>query len=366
MNSVVVTLSKQTLGLGYLVAAGVVLSLVLVAHAVSALRVGPSGVVVVLIGVIPALGLVAANYWLPRSGLTGGQIWTVAEWSGLGIGVVTLVNLVVLLPTATAGRPGLLASSVATGGFVGILVGTLLELRRDRVRLTQYNEVLNRVLRHDVRNRLTVMLGHLSELERKTDARDTERLRAAIEGLVTTTEKVREVDAALGSNPPPRRPVDVVPALRERLDALERDHPEATVQSDLPETAMVQADWLFGYVLDNLLENAVVHNDSPPTVTVTVRAEGRTVTLRIADDGPPIPETELDVFEERTETPMSHSKGVGLWLVIWVVERYGGEVSLRRTEARNVAYLELPRAGWLRTHRLGGRHQAGDAVSGHI
>lgn len=362
-------LSKQTLGLGYLVGAGVVLSLALLGHAAWAIRSGPVALLLVVLGLGPALSLVAANYWLPRSGLTGCQIWTVAEWGALGIGVLTLLNVAVLLAdvSMTTSRSGLLASTVAIGAVVGILVGALLELQRERRRLVRSNDLLGRILRHDIRNRLTVILGHLGELERsaqrsegqvgRADSGDlvthTERLRTAVEELVTTAQKAHRVHALMGAPNRSRQPVDLVPAVRDRLSALERANPDATVSTDLPPSATVRADGLLGTVLDNLLENAVVHSRSDPTVTVSVEVTRRTVLLRVADSCPTIPEAELRVFESGTETPLKHSKGVGLWLVIWVVEGYGGEVSFERVaDDGNVVTVTLPRAGWPATGAL--------------
>ena len=348
-------LSKQSLGTGYVVGTGVALSLALVAHVVTALSAGPPAVGIALFGMVPALVLVAANVWLPRSGLEGTQVWTVAEWGGLGIGLVTLVHLAISfsgVPAASM-RTAILASSVALGGFVGILVGTVLELRRSRRRLAQSNDVLNRVLRHDLRNRLNVVLGHLNELERTTDG-ETDELRESIEGLLSTTEKARQIDVALNTHQRDHHPVDLVGAVAQRLDALERAHPEATIERDLPEAAPVRADWLLGSVLDNLVENTVVHSETVPSLAVSVDADGRTTTLRIVDDCPTIPQTELDVFSARAETPLQHSKGVGLWLVIWVVESYGGEVTFGTTGSDgNVVTLEFRTATWLSGHPLG-------------
>ena len=350
-------LSKQSLGTGYVVGTGVTLSLALLAHAAAALSAGRSAVLAVLVGIVPALALVAANQWLPRSGLEGAQVWTVAEWGGLGIGLVTLVHLAVSLsgaPVATT-RTAILASSVALGGFVGILLGTVLELRRSRRRLAQSNDVLNRVLRHDLRNRLNVVLGHLDELERTASgetATHTEELRGSIEDLLSTTEKARQIDVALGSADRDHHHMDLVGAIEQRLDALERATPAATIERDLPGEALVRADWLLGSVLDNLVENTVVHSETAPSLAVSIDADGRTTTLRIVDDCPTIPQTELDVFSARTETPLQHSKGVGLWLVIWVVESYGGSVEFAQTpDGGNVVSLSFRTATWLDRHR---------------
>ncbi|MFC7249830.1 ATP-binding protein [Halomicroarcula sp. GCM10025324] len=352
-------MSKRSLGMGYVVGTGVVLSLVLLVHAVLALQVGVYALAVVCSGLVPALTLVGANYWLPRSGLDGEEVWTVAEWGGFGIAVLTLVNVAVLLSDVTIVRyvPGLLASSVAIGGFVGFLVGAHLELRRSARRLSQSNDVLNRVLRHDMRNDLNVALGHLTQLERTTSGEATEhvdRLRETIDDMTTTTEKARQIDVALAADRRSQRPVDVVPHIRERVDAVRRAYPEATVELDCPDELVVHADWLLGTVLDNLVENAIVHNEGTPSLTVAVERCGQTACIRVTDDGPTIPETELDVFSEGTETPLHHSKGVGLWLVTWVVESYGGDVTFGTSDTGgNVVEIELQTASWVEKQRWG-------------
>ena len=82
----------------------------------------------------------------------------------------------------------------------------------------------------------------------------------------------------------------------------------------------------FPYAVENLIENAVTHCDDGASVTVAATAQGDTVTLWITDDGPGIPEAELEVFENREETPLEHGTGVGLWLVNWVVDRSSGDL----------------------------------------
>ena len=56
------------------------------------------------------------------------------------------------------------------------------------------------------------------------------------------------------------------------------------------------------------------------------------VHVRVADDGPGIPETERRILEEG-ETPLRHSSGVGLWLVYCFAEQSGHELSFERTSS---------------------------------
>jgi hypothetical protein len=61
---------------------------------------------------------------------------------------------------------------------------------------------------------------------------------------------------------------------------------------------------------------------------VTVTADEDTVSVRVADDGPGIPEDELvGIFSEGEQTQLTHGTGFGLWLVRMVVDDYGGDLS---------------------------------------
>lgn len=328
MNTIV---TKRTLGRGYVVTAGLTLSVVLLVHAFVALRTNPLAALVAVAGLVPSLALAGVAYWLPESGLDGDGIWTVAKWSGLGIAVLTLLNLMILATDRqfSTVTPALLSTGIALGGATGVLVGSLLELRRSARRLDQANTVLGRVIQHNLRNDLTVVLGHLGELEREVPADVDDRvdqLGAKVDDILSTAEKARQIDVALDGADREKRPVDVVSPLRKRLNAVERTHPDVTVERELPAHAVVVGDWFVKTVIDNVVENVVVHSDGTPELRVSVEREANAVVVRFVDDCPPIPENERAVFTGERETPLDHSTGVGLWLVRLVMESYGGDV----------------------------------------
>lgn len=59
----------------------------------------------------------------------------------------------------------------------------------------------------------------------------------------------------------------------------------------------------------------------------------------MTDDCPPIPDAEKEVIRQGEETALSHSAGVGLWLVNWVVEAARGRLEFDRTERGNCVSL---------------------------
>jgi K+-sensing histidine kinase KdpD len=146
--------------------------------------------------------------------------------------------------------------------------------------------------------------------------------------VLTTVEKSRQFDVALAADHRTQEPVDVVPHIEERVQGVRAAHPDADVQTDIPEEAWVYADWLVGTVLDNVVENVVVHAEGQVRLRVTVDEVGNTVGVRISDNCPTMPENERAMFGEDAETPLRHSRGVGLWLVRFVMESYGGSVDV--------------------------------------
>ena len=127
-----------------------------------------------------------------------------------------------------------------------------------------------------------------------------------------------------------------------------RSNFDCHVVTDLPDAQRVLGDDSLGIALEQLVTNAVEHNDTDkPTVWVTLSDGDRPgwVSIEIADDGPGIPEHERSVLTAGEETKLRHGSGLGLWVVHWVVTRYGGELSFEeRPEGGSLVRIDLPAA----------------------
>nr|WP_226042534.1 sensor histidine kinase [Natrinema sp. DC36] len=106
------------------------------------------------------------------------------------------------------------------------------------------------------------------------------------------------------------------------------DAADATLSVSTADACSAWADPGLRAVVDNLLENALHHTGPEPTVEVSVTCDGEVVHLSVADDGPGIPPAEIDVVTGETDiTQLTHSSGLGLWLVRWMIDSYGGSIS---------------------------------------
>nr|WP_233739884.1 ATP-binding protein [Halovenus carboxidivorans] len=197
----------------------------------------------------------------------------------------------------------------------------LRDVTEQRVR-EQRLDVFSRVLRHNLRNSLDVMYAYTGEI---TDPEIREPIRETAEDLEALSEKARRAEQVMAAVEEGPSGVDLSAVVRERTAEFRDRTAELSVST--PETLRVRTyGSVVRMVLDEVLDNAVVHAATPPTVTVTLVESASGVELTITDDGPGLPEHERAVIESGVESQHSHSTGLGLWLVRWGVTQLGGEL----------------------------------------
>lgn len=195
-------------------------------------------------------------------------------------------------------------------------------LRHERERL----DFLNNLLRHNVLNKVNVIQGNATFAAEEAEgelAAYFETIQDQSDDVVEVIENVRVLVNATTSETA-LQAVDCSRALRKEVASLEQSD-EVTVTADIPDGVTVVGDELLRYVFENLLTNAVQHNDADdPHVAVTVEREGDTVVVTIADNGSGIPDDERGTLFEPV---MQGDHGVGLYLVETLVTSYGGSVA---------------------------------------
>jgi PAS domain S-box-containing protein len=227
----------------------------------------------------------------------------------------------------------------------GIAVYTdLTEITRHERRL----QVMNRVLRHNLRNDVNVVLGHTESLRAGSPDPDAvERIAAAARRLVTLADEAAAIDRALNA-PVGDATVDCVPVVRAAVADVRGRFPAATVETDLPPSLVVRATDHLGVAVESLVDNAARHNPAPePAVRVraTATATDGWADVWVEDDGPRIPADERRVVVgDAPITGVRHGSGLGLWVVKWVTESFGGAVSFAESDlGGNAVRLRLPR-----------------------
>lgn len=207
--------------------------------------------------------------------------------------------------------------------------------------LTFLKEVLTRILRHNLRNELTVIQGNAQTIADVASQPGPELATEMLESctsLMETSEKARAIQSAIEADEQvpfhlPKLVTDVVTNYENRADT-SVDVPDITVLANpsLPEA------------VGEIVENCVVHTESTPTITITCERDGPWATLVIADDGPGIPDRELDIFEQRGESRLVHGTGAGLWLVYTVIQESDGDLVYDTSGEGTTVRMQLPLA----------------------
>jgi signal transduction histidine kinase len=226
-------------------------------------------------------------------------------------------------------------------------VGTTLVFQdiTDQQQREQRLDVLNRVLRHNLGNKLHLILLNSKSIVADTSGSLQERaqlIEQAAQSLANTSEKARSIDTVLEENDTPR-PMDIC-AIVERAVTKYRDiYPAVTFTLTSPRTCRLPFGSNMGLALENLIENAAQHNDAPnPVVYITVAETGEGVTISISDNGDGVPAAELAVLETGEESALEHGSGMGLWIVKWVIENSAASIEFETGEEGTTARIEIP------------------------
>ncbi|WP_227353785.1 PAS domain S-box protein [Haladaptatus salinisoli] len=194
--------------------------------------------------------------------------------------------------------------------------------------------ILNRVLRHNLRNDANVVLGHIDivaeELDDDAVQRSLSTARRRVRSIVKYAETARNLDELLSERTTSSLfPVRIDDVLSRELRSVRERYPDAEFVAEFAaDPAFVAADDAVGVALEAVFANAVEHNDSAvPRANVRLETEGSHATVAVEDNGPGVPEGERDlVFGREEVSPLHHGQGLDLFFVDHLMEKYGGGV----------------------------------------
>ncbi|MEF8814616.1 MAG: HAMP domain-containing sensor histidine kinase [Halovenus sp.] len=294
-----------------------------------------------LAGVVPlvvGLGLAAFGMALAVADVDPAMVRTTTVWCVVGFGTMLVLVVLTLLGSSTDGvvdlttvRSQTYLSNFLIGGSIG---GTLTGLyasrnRRQRSELQQQTNrlvTLNRLLRHEILNAVAAIRGYAS-VDPSENPEGMTVIDERAKHIEQTIEEVKYLTERTGSRGSSRVPRDLGESLCESVETIRDRYPNASVSVDsIPADLIVYTNERLPLVFTHLLENAIVHgNDDAPTVTVETTPT--TVSVRIDDRGPGLPETQQSLLEtgdiEEFDNP---NVGFGLNIVRLLVESYGGHI----------------------------------------
>ncbi|WP_458205672.1 PAS domain S-box protein [Haladaptatus sp. NG-SE-30] len=210
----------------------------------------------------------------------------------------------------------------------------------ERRQYEQSLRILNRVLRHNLRNDANVVLGHVDivadELEDGELNRSLSTARQRVHSIIKYAETARNLDELLSERTTPSLfPVRIDDVLFRELRAIRERFPDAAFVAEFQsDSIFVAADDAVGVAFEAVFANAVEHNDSSvPRVHVRLESDDTHTTVMVEDNGPGIPEDEHDLIFGREEvSPLHHGQGLDLFFVDRLMEKYGGSVWVENSE----------------------------------
>ncbi len=218
---------------------------------------------------------------------------------------------------------------------------------------------------HEIKNPLSSIRSAIETLRRIEDPKHQVKLFAIIQNdvarlnrLISDISDASRVDAELSRAQ--TEPVDVTQMLSTlaEISQATRDDEDANLELDLPDQPLIVAavEGRLVQVLRNLIGNA--ESFSPPGGTITLRAKetGNTIEIAVEDEGPGIPNANLEHVFDRfySERPAGESfgkhSGLGLSISRQIIEALHGRISAenRRDDSGTIIgarfVLRLPRA----------------------
>lgn len=203
--------------------------------------------------------------------------------------------------------------------------------------------VLNRILRHNVRNRLDVVLANADRIDDDTIRTD---IRNNATQLVELSKKARGVERLIEHRTASPELVDLVRIGRDVLDQHRTADSESELTLSSPDELSIRSyPAIIRKLLSELVDNAISHTgESTSRVEIIMRScDGTTAEIAVADNGSGIPERERAVLTEGTETQLKHGRGIGLWTVQWAVTQLGGEIAFEENGPEgSIVTVRLP------------------------
>ena len=242
------------------------------------------------------------------------------------------------VPVELYARP-LYRNNTVTG-----IIGASVDLT-NRQQREQQLDVLHRVMRHNLRNELTVINGWTQHLADGTDEQHkaVEKIEGASDRLLELSEEAKRIRTGLSGDS--RRPdsipiTDAVAHLSEHV-AAQKNTAMSVIEN--PETGAICRRGL--RAISQLLDNVLANIDGTD-LELAIETNDQYISFELAAPLPVLPVGARSFITSGEETPLEHGRGLGVVKSYLMVESLGGTVIIDKdneTGPDNTLIVELPR-----------------------
>ena len=236
--------------------------------------------------------------------------------------------------------PIFLVSIILGVGTVWILLGYLERIRKESVK----NEKLALIgdmtakLSHDLRNPLTIIKNgfELFELglpeEKRKD--NMKRIQNAVDRISYEIESIMDF---VRDNPLHKEQISLRRIIDMSIESIEIPE-DIKIEKEIPDiTVNIDREQILR-VFSNIITNAIEAMNNGK-ITIIAKSKTKTVEIEFTDSGPGIPKDKIDKIFQPLFTTKSKGTGLGLSICKTLIEKHGGNISVKNNPTRFTVIL---------------------------
>lgn len=216
------------------------------------------------------------------------------------------------------------------------------EIDRERRRYAElYNQVnelqeilrlINRMLRHDILNKLQIISGYVETYRMTKKEELLDRILKAVDESFTYIDKLGELEKIVLTRRGGLKPVN----LQKVAEGVAKSF---NIEINIKGECVAMADEAIYSVIENLLSNAIKHGKTDKVDILLSEIEDE-CEIRIIDYGIGIPpEIREQIFNESFRYGEAGGTGLGLYIVKRLVDRYGGKIWVEDTKPHGATFV---------------------------
>lgn len=210
----------------------------------------------------------------------------------------------------------------------------------------QVMNVLNRVLRHNLRSSINVIEGHINNLD-KNDYNQTRMSISAISSRIDSMKKIGEKMTKIRNllnSENKQNYMDVKELKRIVKNYKNKTDAEIKLNIDGVENKKIKNGDLFQIAFEEAIENATLnnHKENSKVHVNTVLSKKNILQVEIVDNKENYSRDKWDIIKSGKETPLRHTDGIGLWVMYWSITAIGGSIELFEYDEGNEFIMRVP------------------------
>ena len=197
--------------------------------------------------------------------------------------------------------------------------------------LNETLQIVNKILRHDLLNKLTVMKSALWLYEEKNDKTLLDKLDRSIDGGIELIERIRDLESFI---------IGKGEIIQISIKKIAEDVSNSmNIPIAINGNATALADQALFSVFENIMRNSIIHGKTD-RIDIDISSKDKVCEIRIIDYGQGIPEfIKENIFEEGLSYGDNKGSGLGLYIVKKTIERYGGTIKLEDNKPKGAIFI---------------------------